>query len=47
MVPPFGRRSGPEGLETVVGEVPVDALGERHGGGGKISPDRPRDLCGM
>ena len=39
--------SGREGLETVVGEVPVDALGERHGRGGKISSDRPRGLCGM
>jgi hypothetical protein len=31
----------------VVGEVPVDAAGERHGCGGKISPDQARALCGM
>jgi hypothetical protein len=30
-----------------VGEVPVDAAGERHGCGGKISPDQARALCGM
>jgi hypothetical protein len=26
--------------------VPVDAAGERHGRGGKISPDQTRALCG-
>jgi hypothetical protein len=27
-----------------VGEVPVDAAGERHGRGGKISPDQARPM---
>jgi hypothetical protein len=41
-----------EGLEAMVGEVPVDAAGERHGRAGNISPDPGRrpmrhesDLC--
>jgi hypothetical protein len=32
-------RSGVTGLGIVVGELPVDATGERRGRGGKISPD--------
>jgi len=28
----------------VVGEVPVDAVGQQHGHGGKISPDHARAL---
>ena len=39
-------RSGVTGLEVVVGELPVDAAGERRGRSGKISPDRARALCG-
>jgi len=34
------------GREAVVGKVPVGAAGERHGGGGKISPDQADALCG-
>jgi hypothetical protein len=30
-----------------VGEVQVDATGERRGRGGKISPDQARALCGI
>jgi hypothetical protein len=33
-------RSGVTGLGIVVGELPVDATGERRGRGGKISPDQ-------
>ena len=39
-------RGGMRGLEVVVVGVPVDAAGERHGRGGKISPDQTRALCG-
>jgi hypothetical protein len=39
-------RSGVTGLEVVVGELPVNAAGERRGRSGKISPDRARALCG-
>jgi hypothetical protein len=31
-------------MEVVVGEVPIDAAGERRGLGGKISPDQARSM---
>jgi hypothetical protein len=33
-------------MAVVVGEVPIDAAGERRGRGGKISPDQAA-LCGF